>query len=150
MSRKIQDFPPSLRRAIEKQLAKEAPSVPAPVSPVKRDRAKRCHWFGNIKCDSQTEADIAASLAASNPAVLVHGCLRLADDCHIQPDYVIIQEVFPDGSFRGVLADAKAQWKGKESAHVEDDWRVKQKWVREQYGLEIQVITKGDTDNAIR
>lgn len=96
---------------------------------------------GTLYFDSETEGRVFDAITASGRVSIAHGCIALAADSHIEPDFVIVDEVLPDGRFIGRLADAKAAWGGERKAHVERDFLVKTKWLRDKTGLAVQIIT---------
>jgi len=119
---------------------------------------KKCS-IGNIAFDSMTEASIYVQLKNTKPAVFPHGCLALAPDCHMRPDYIIAEVInkteepmtvtLLPGQFVGQLADAKSTRRKNGQvdahAHAERDWIVKKKWAEDKFGLKILVLTK-ETD----
>ncbi len=103
---------------------------------------------GPLLFDSKTEAHVYDQLRERYPTVIAHGAIALSDDeapdgyhGHLEPDFVIVLETYPDGTFRGKMADAKAIWKGAKKGHMEKDWKAKRAWCREKTGLHITVIT---------
>jgi len=118
----------------------------APAAP--RGRARKA-WRGTIGFDSETEANVYDRLVAEHIAVIAHGKIALGDEAHLEPDFIIVHEVYDDGRFEGQLADAKGLWKYKTKGgqqktkpHAEKDWLVKVKWLRDKVGLIVSILTR--------
>ena len=108
--------------------------------------------IGEIHFDSETERDIYLDLSGKRPKVIAHGKIALGDNRALAPDFVEVLEVYPDGTFRARLSDAKAQWKDKKTrrrkAHVETDFAVKCDWLRKETGLRVFILTKNGTEES--
>lgn len=118
MSRRIENLPPALKAKVEAALERESTKKP------KRGK------YGNERTeegfDSLHERRIYNQLVQQYGAssVICQVSFPLAygpkSSERIKPDFLVIQEVFEDGSFRGFFADAKghetAAWKRKANA----------------------------------
>lgn len=165
-------MPDALRSAIEKQHPNDAWRMNGGRPPVarsdvqqpkgKRPRGGLLTWRGTIRFDSQTEANAFDALSEQFAAVIAHGKIALSDESHIEPDFVVVETVnrgpepltvtLAPGQFVGSLVDAKGLWrnkKGARKAHMEDDWKVKRKWLREKLGLDIRVVSGDGTDQGV-
>lgn len=117
---------------------------PAESNSKPKTKAGKKSWVGSISFDSQTEANVYRNLTLQYPAIIAHGKIALSESetKHIEPDFIIVKEVYPDGSFLGVLADAKAVWGDATKPHIERDWEVKRRWLKDKFGLETIIVTK--------
>jgi hypothetical protein len=135
-------YPPRLQSKIDAQLAKD--KVKSDTPSVTPKKAKPKHWAGKIPFDSKAELNCYLSLCKNHPLVIAHGMIALGDNRRIEPDFIIVESVNPDGSFVGRLRDAKAIWKGKRTPHVEPDFAVKCDWLKTRTGITIDIVTEED------
>lgn len=118
----------------------DAATRPLPAKSAQRPKMR----IGTLTFASVTEGQVYDLLLVHFPNVIAHGAVALSDDSHIEPDFILVHEVLPDGRFIGELADAKAVHRGKTAPHIEDDFRKKMDWLHHQTGLRLRIVTKQD------
>lgn len=170
MGRSAKSLPSSLASAIRRQhpedswrmdggkppakypsAPQDSPCVSTPANPNKRGRKT---WVGTISFDSETEARVYRRLLDAFRIVFAHGRVALAEDSHIEPDFVCARIVndtdapmpamLLPGEFVASVSDAKGEWKdcrGGKKAHVEKVAATKYKWFREKFGADVKIET---------
>ena len=106
-------------------------------------KKKTTHRVGPLLFDSKTEAEVYSQLTNQFVAVIAHGKIALGDDTSFSPDFIEVLEVREDGNFVGRLSDAKAIWRGKKTPHIEKDWKLRAKWLKDKTGMIVRIVTKG-------
>jgi len=92
--------------------------------------------IGGHRFDSRHEAEVWLALCATYGAKNVIRQVSLPiGEKRIRPDFLIIRQHFPDGTFRAEFADAKGM--------ITQEWKAKSNHLTDKHGLKIRLITKG-------
>ncbi len=111
--------------------------------PKRKTRSRRISFAG-ITFASEGEYKAFLYLQDRYPAVFCHPKIALGDGRHMQPDFIVVHEVYKDGTYHAESLDYKGEWRGKSGnkrAHAERDWKVRASWLKDKTGIVVRIIT---------
>lgn len=128
---------------VEKEPAADAKAEPAKKGRGKnkpgRQNATRTR-VGPFVFDSETEANVFMQARLRGQIVFVQPRFALSDDCYFEIDFIMVEEVLPDGRFIARVWDGKAFSKGKNGemrAFVQEDAKIKKKWFEDKTRIKL-------------